>query len=158
MEACENASARQLQASVTPCHQASRQSSDVSQLTKSKVYPEWFTLPLAPYARRRTLQKEIVPGQAWLGWAVGALHLPIPTRWPVAGEMVLHRSGSWTKFSALFTSTCPSERRSWRCTDQPSSKAKKLQESSFYYLPHAFVCCLASMLPQVWCDCKGRKL
>jgi len=47
---------------LTPCHQASRQSSDV--LTKPKVYPEWFTLPLAPYARRRTLLQEIVPGQA----------------------------------------------------------------------------------------------
>eukprot|EP00434_Breviolum_minutum_P019229 symbB.v1.2.016947.t1/scaffold1306.1/size125945/6 len=27
------------------------------------VYPEWLSLPLAPYARRRTLLKEIVPNE-----------------------------------------------------------------------------------------------
>ena len=32
-------------------------------LTYNQVYPEWLSLPLAPYARRRTLLKEIVPNE-----------------------------------------------------------------------------------------------
>ncbi|CAE7281957.1 unnamed protein product [Symbiodinium pilosum] len=45
------------------------------------VYPEWFTLPLAPYARRRTLQKEIVPGQVWvLDQIFGTFYVHVPIR------------------------------------------------------------------------------
>lgn len=45
------------------------------------VYPEWLTLPLAPYARRRTLLKEIVPNEVWtLDQIFGTFYVYVPIR------------------------------------------------------------------------------
>jgi len=45
------------------------------------VYPNWPALPLAPYARRRTLLSEVVPGQVWvLDQIFGTFYVYVPIR------------------------------------------------------------------------------
>lgn len=64
-------------------------------------YPEWTALPLAPYARRRTVLSEVVPGQVWtLDQIFGTFYVHVPIRstvLKVAGGLLVYAPVAATK-------------------------------------------------------------
>ena len=50
-------------------------------ITEDSQYPLWLALPVAPYSRRRTLLREIVPHQVWtLDQLIGIYYVHVPIR------------------------------------------------------------------------------
>eukprot|EP00435_Cladocopium_sp_Y103_P005592 s3177_g1.t2 len=116
------------------------------------VYPEWIRLPLAPYARRRTLLKEVVPDQVWtLDQILGTFYVYVPIRatiLKVKGGLLVYAPVAATKECLSMVKELETKHGPVRWILLPSKAvehkvlagpfAKKFPDAKFYVAPGQF--------------------
>lgn len=116
------------------------------------VYPEWIRLPLAPYARRRTLLKELVPNQVWtLDQVFGTFYVYVPIRatvLKVKGGLLVYAPVAATKECLGMVKELEAKHGPVRWILLPSKAvehkvlagpfAKKFPDAKFYVAPGQF--------------------